>query len=174
MTGQIPLIILGSSRQQGDTKSYVDFVFDQTDHKLVDLLKYNISPYNYNGTYSSSDNFNQLTEEILNYDIIIFATPVYWYSMSGLMKNMFDRLTDLVTIQKVTGRKLKNKSIYLLAVGTDPKLPEGFEIPFKMTADYLEMNYRGFVYFTSDNKSNDKDKFHNRQTFIDMVKSTCR
>ena len=99
MTEQIPLIILGSARQQSDTKSFVDFVFNKIDHKLVDLLKYNISSYNYTGTYPTSDNFKQLTEEILNHDIIIFATPVYWYSMSGLMKNLFHRFTDLVTIK---------------------------------------------------------------------------
>ena len=172
MTEQIPLIILGSARQQSDTKSYVDFIFNQTDHKLVDLLKYKISSYNYNGTYPSSDNFNELTEEILNHDIIIFATPVYWYSMSGLMKNVFDRFTDLVTIQKATGRKLKNKNVFLLAVGTDQQLPDGFEIPFKRTADYLEMNYKGCAYFSTDNKYSDKEMSHNRQTFIDMVKKS--
>ncbi len=163
MTKQIPLIILGSARQESDTKSYVDFVFDQTEHNLYDLLKYNISSYNYSGVYPSSDNFKQLIEELLNHDIIIFATPVYWYSMSGLMKNVFDRFTDLVTIQKATGRKLKNKSVFLLAVGTDQKLPDGFEIPFQKTADYLEMNYKGCAYFSTDNKHSDKDKSDTRQ-----------
>lgn len=67
---------------------------------------------------------------MLHDDKIIFATPVYWYSMSGLMKTFFDRLTDLVTIQKSVGRKLKGKETFLFAVGTDDLLPAGFTIPF--------------------------------------------
>ncbi len=43
------------------------------------------------------------------YDVLIFATPVYWYSMSGIMKVFFDRITDLLTIKKDIGRKLKGK-----------------------------------------------------------------
>jgi multimeric flavodoxin WrbA len=167
---KIPLIILGSARQKSETKSYVDFAFDQTEHKLLDLLEYNISSYNYNGIYPSSDSFNQLTAEILNHDIIIFATPVYWYSMSGLMKNVFDRFTDLVTIQKATGRKLKNKTAFLLAVGADQELPNGFEIPFQKTAEYLEMNYSGCVYFSINKKYSDSDNLDTKRTFIEMVK----
>ena len=161
---------MGSARQQSDTKSYVDFAFKQTEHKLFDLLENNISSYNYNRVYPASDNFNQLIEEILNHDIIIFATPVYWYSMSGLMKNVFDRFTDLVTIQKATGRKLKNKSVFLLAVGPDQELPDGFEIPFQKTAVYLGMHYKGCAYFSTDKKYSDRDKSETRQTFIEMVK----
>ena len=35
---------------------------------------------------------------------IIFVTPVYWYAMSGRMKVFFDRWTDLLKIDKDTGR----------------------------------------------------------------------
>lgn len=171
MTEQVPLIIIGSARQKGDTRSCVDFVFNQTDHKVLDLLEQNISTYNYTGDYPSTDNFKEVTEEILNHDVIVFATPVYWYSMSSLMKNLFDRFTDLVTIQKTTGRKLKNKTVFLLAVGTDPILPDGFEIPFKLTAKYLDMNYKGYLYFSSDDLTLNGEKSQHRQEFINLIKA---
>ena len=170
LTQQIPLIILASARKQSETKSYVDFVFDGTNHKLVDVLNYNISFYNYDGIYPSTDNFNLLVEEMLNSNTIIFATPVYWYSMSGLMKNVFDRFTDLVTIKKETGRKIKGKNVFLLSVGSDQNLPDGFEIPFRMTSDYLEMNYKGCVYFSTDNKISHQDKSNMKQIFMDKIK----
>lgn len=77
---------------------------------------------------------------------IVFATPVYWYAMSGLMKVLFDRFTDLVTVRKDLGRQLKDRRVFLIACGADPDLPEGFEVPFRRTADYLAMKYCGSFY----------------------------
>ena len=34
----------------------------------------------------------------------------------------------------------------MIATGTEPKLPEGFEIPFSSTAAYFGMIYRGIAY----------------------------
>jgi multimeric flavodoxin WrbA len=172
MVGQVPLIILGSARQQSDTKFFVDFVFNGIEHRLTDLLSHKISFYNYNGTYPSSDRFKTIVADILTHKTIIFATPVYWYSMSGLMKNLFDRFTDLVTIQKEKGRQLKGKSIFLLAVGSDLAIPSGFEIPFKNTADYLGMHYKGCAYFSTDKNCSDNTKAETRQTFINMVEKS--
>jgi hypothetical protein len=57
-----------------------------------------------------------------------------------------DRLSDLITIRKDLGRKLRGKSMAILASGTDDDLPEGFEAPFRLTADYLGMKYIGSFY----------------------------
>ncbi len=69
--------------------------------------------------------------------------------MSGLMKTFFHRFTDLVTTKKHLGRRLKGKSTLLLAVGADQELPNGFEIPFKLTSDYLNMSYQGCIYYST-------------------------
>ena len=129
------LVILGSARHDSDTKTYANFVFENVDHNIVTLLDYSISPFNYSANYPSDDDFYKLVEKILDYRTIVFATPVYWYSMSGLMKNLFDRFTDIVTVKKETGKKLNGKSMFLIAIGTEKKLPTGFDIPFKLTPD---------------------------------------
>ena len=134
------LVIVGSARNDGNTHHFVNKVFEQVKHTQIDLLNYKIETYNYEGNYDKDDQFNDLVIEILTYKTIVFATPVYWYAMSGLMKTLFDRLTDLVTTRKEIGKNLKGKKVSLLACGTDPELPDGFEIPFKLTAAYLEMD----------------------------------
>ncbi|MEP6628241.1 MAG: NAD(P)H-dependent oxidoreductase [Ginsengibacter sp.] len=166
-----PLIILASGRFQSDTKSFVDFVFKDVDHTIAELLNFNISPFNYSGNYPNDDEFYNLIGEIIKYKTIIFATPVYWYSMSGLMKNFFDRFTDLVTIRKETGRKLSGKSMFLIAVGTDEKLPTGFETPFKLTAEYFDMTYKNSVYFSIKHQNTDRYKLEKKNKFIDEIKS---
>ena len=145
----IPLILLASARKGSDTEKYLDIIFHDIAHIKIDLLDFVISPYDYSHNYPGNDNFIEISEQILSFDKIVFATPVYWYSMSGLMKTFFDRFTDLVTIQKQTGRKLAGKSTWLFAVGADAELPQGFETPFRATSEYLHMNYNGSFYYST-------------------------
>ncbi|HEY5462933.1 MAG TPA: NAD(P)H-dependent oxidoreductase [Hanamia sp.] len=153
MKEKTPLIISGSARGESDTKLYLDLIFNSSNKRVINLLDFNICHYNYDAKYPTTDEFDKLINEMLKHDTIIFATPVYWYSMSGHMKILFDRFTDLVTIKKEVGRKLKGKSILLFAVGADPEIPEGFEIPFKLTAQYLDMKYKGYIYFNTQKDS---------------------
>ncbi|GAB2541892.1 flavodoxin family protein [Rufibacter soli] len=125
-----PLILLASARKDSGTHRLVRTVFHGTPHQLLDLLDYQIGPYRYENDYPPQDEFLKIIEQVLQHQVIVLATPVYWYAMSGLLKTFFDRLTDLVTVQKPLGRKLQGKTIFLLAVGTDSELPDGFEVPF--------------------------------------------
>ena len=142
----VPLVILGSSRRNSDTHAFVGSVFDELPYKLIDLLDYTILHYDYEHTYSADDQFEKIIKEVLKHETIVLATPVYWYSMSGLMKVFFDRLTDLTTIRKEWGKRLKEKCVVVIAVGADEHLPEGFELPFKLTAEYMDMEYWGSIY----------------------------
>ncbi|WP_121198601.1 flavodoxin family protein [Mucilaginibacter gracilis] len=110
------------------------------------MLDYHIQPYNYTGQYSTDDGFINVVNAMQQYDDYVFATPVYWYSMSGLMKTFFDRLTDLTAEHKKLGKGLKGKSASVIAVGTDLLLPNGFDAPFMLTAQYFEMIFKGSVY----------------------------
>jgi multimeric flavodoxin WrbA len=113
---------------------------------LVDLLDSPVAPYSYAQAYPATDTFLQLADLLLRHPVILFATPVYWYSMSGLMKNFFDRLTDLTTTHKHLGRQLAGRQVFLLATGSDPELPTGFEVPFRLTATYFNMAFAGSFY----------------------------
>lgn len=57
-----------------------------------------------------------------------------------------DRLCDLITIRKDLGRSHRGKSMAVLASGPDHGLPEGFESPFRLTCDFLGMQYIGAYY----------------------------
>lgn len=143
------LVIHGSHRYESDTRKFIEFTFARTPFTFLDLNDYSVEEYNYDGVYSGADEFKDVMEIALSHRIIVFATPVYWYAMSGKMKDLFDRFTDLLTIDKPTGKKLQGKKVALLAVGNDLELPEGFIVPFRDTANYLSMKYIGDVYFSS-------------------------
>lgn len=146
------IIILGSSRSQGDTRKAVDFIIENRGHALVDLNEHAISYYDYDHE-NAADDFLPLMENIIEkYDRIIFATPVYWYTMSAVMKTFLDRISDLLTIRKELGRKLRGKSMGLISVSGDDDLDYDFEMPFRLSAEYLGMTYIGHVHTVVENE----------------------
>jgi len=144
------VIILGSARKNGNTTRIVDEISKESGIDVIDLSNYNISHYDYESK-NIEDDFLPLIRRILEeYDTLIFATPVYWYNMSGIMKVFFDRFSDLIRIEKETGRKLRGKKIGVISNSHDNEIEESFYIPFKKTADYLGMEYLGHAHFNAN------------------------
>jgi multimeric flavodoxin WrbA len=139
------VVILASSRSQGNTRLLVDYLIETTDIPIIDLSSKNISYYDYERT-AGNDDFIPVIQTLAEKQVWILATPVYWYSMSAQMKTFFDRLTDLLTTHKDLGWRLRGRAVALLASGTDPNLPEGFEAPFRLTCRYLGLNFLGTCY----------------------------
>lgn len=60
-----------------------------------------------------NDGMNGLYESFQNADVIVFATPVYYYSVCGQLKTLIDRLNPLYV------RDNKFRDVYLLATAAD-------------------------------------------------------
>lgn len=113
---------------------------------LVDLNDYSFSHFDYEHR-NRDDDFLPLIKRLLEeYDTLVFATPVYWYAMSGLLKVFFDRITDLLTIEKDTGRKLRGKRTATVSCSIGNNLGDQFWLPFRKTAEYLGMSYLADVH----------------------------
>lgn len=136
------LILQASARPQGDTyhvarKLAGDLIADH-----LDLLDYRIYPFCYEQEYPADDDFLRLVEtELIPRQQIVFASPVYWYSMSGPLKIFFDRLSDLLKSRKDLGRQLRGKQMSVLSCGNDEEINDSFFAAFRLSADYLGMTY---------------------------------
>jgi multimeric flavodoxin WrbA len=140
-----PLVILRSARPDGETRRAVDLAFPDGSAELVILPNFAIGGYDY-AHLNAQDAFGAVAQAMVATDKIVFATPVYWYAMSAPLKIFFDRLTDLTENLKAVGKAVAGKSAWLIATGAEPELPNGFEVPFACTAQYLSMVYRGGIY----------------------------
>ena len=60
-----------------------------------------------------NDDVRQYLEKISNADILVFATPIYYYGMTGQLKTFLDRLNPLYI------KNNKFKEVYLLATCAD-------------------------------------------------------
>ena len=144
------VIILGSSRKNGNTTKIVDEISKEQNIDVVNLSDYNISYYDYESK-NINDDFLPLIRGILEqYNTLIFATPIYWYNMSGIMKVFFDRISNLIRIEKETGRKFRGKKIGVISNSHDDKTEDSFYIPFIKSADYLGMEYLGHTHFNAN------------------------
>lgn len=140
-----PLIIQGSSRSDGNTATIIKELRKTIDADLIDLKRHRILHYDYDGK-NSSDDFMKLAEQMTQRNKVIFASPVYWYSMSGLMKVFFDRMTDLLDYRKELARQLAEKEMYVISCGNSADPGNGFDLPFVQTAAYLRMRYQGYLH----------------------------
>jgi len=140
------LLIQASSRSDGHTHEMVQRLRAAIPFDLIDLRQKQIAPYDYQQDYPEGDDFMPLLRKMVDYDLIIFATPVYWYSMSGLLKNFLDRISQGIRQDKASVRQLKDKKIAVLTCGSERTEVEGFNVPFQLTAGYLDMQYVGAVY----------------------------
>ena len=148
------VIILGSSNSQGNTRILVNSISEKMSIDVIDLKKYTINHFDYKS--QSDDYISLITNLIDNYDTFIFATPVYWYAMSGILKSFFDRLTDLLTIQKDIGRRLRGKNMIVITSAANDNLGKLFFLPFKKTAEYLGMPFLGGIH-TLENNDHSKE-----------------
>ena len=59
------------------------------------------------------DDANEITEKILGAEVVVWATPIYYYEMSGQMKTMIDRANSLYP------RDYKFREVYLLSTAAE-------------------------------------------------------
>ena len=139
------VIILGSSRSHGDTRHLAEAVMERVGAELIDLKQLTINNYDYDN-HHQDDDFLKVIDKVLQFERIVFASPVYWYSMSGVMKSFVDRFSDLLREHKDLGRQFRGKSMYLISSSSDSEVYDCFVDAFKLTADYLGMEFKGNLY----------------------------
>ena len=59
------------------------------------------------------DDANVITEKMLSADVIVWATPIYYYEMSGQMKTMIDRANPLFPLD------YRFRDVYLLTTAAE-------------------------------------------------------
>jgi GrpB-like predicted nucleotidyltransferase (UPF0157 family) len=141
------LALLGSAEGGRETEKFLREHYAGAGLTVVNLHERGFRPYRYGKEAEAEAGFLALVEEMIAADLVVFATPVYWYSMGASMKIFFDRFSDLLRgPHKALGEKLAFTKVKLLSTGAGPRLPVGFESPFALTAIYLGMDYLGADY----------------------------
>lgn len=107
------------------------------------------------GTCVQKDDMAQILEKFLAAEVIVMATPVYFYTMDAQMKTLIDR-----TYAKFT--EISNKDMYFIVTAADPEKKamertiEGFR---GFTSCYSGLEEKGIIYGTGAwNKGDIKER----------------
>lgn len=149
------IAIIGSSRRNGNTGKLVDWIASELKIEVIDLNTKNISPFDYEHK-NSDDDFLPTMNHLLKYDNIIFASPVYWYSMSAQMKIFIDRMSDFLSVEELknTGRKLRNKIGHVVSTSISEQVDDSFIDSFTNTFGYLGMGVGSSIHVNCENGFN--------------------
>ena len=105
------IAVFASARRNGNTGRLIDWISSELDIGVINLLDKDISPYDYDHK-NIGDDFLSVMNQLLDYENIILATPVYWYGPSAQMKVFIDRTSDFLDVDELKdiGRRLRNKT----------------------------------------------------------------
>lgn len=165
------IAVFASARRHGNTGKLMDSVAQALNIEVIDLSQKTISPYDYEAN-NLEDDFIPTFKTLLEYEQIIFASPVYWYAVSAQMKVFIDRISDVLNIEtlKPLGRELRGKNAFILSSSINPAPDSAFLGAFTNTCGYLGMHYKGNLHanckagFQADSYKNATN------TFIELVK----
>ena len=76
------------------------------EYQQLDLVDYKLYTL---GQNFPDDEFNKVYEKMLDADVQVIGTPVYWYSMSASLRALLDRLYEVVH-----GNELSGKDLYFI------------------------------------------------------------
>ncbi len=150
------LVIYGSSRKNGNTEALTKTVLNQLNKSSFDevyLLDYHIEHivderHAIGGFQKVDDDYELLEKELLNHDAILFATPLYWYSMSGRLKNFIDRWSQSIRNDTYDFKEMmKGKKIYVIIVGgaTAPLTALPLVQQFQLISNFMGMEFVDYV-----------------------------
>jgi multimeric flavodoxin WrbA len=141
------IALFSSSRRNGNTGHLMDRIATELGIEVVDLATMNLSAYDYEHR-NRNDDFEPLMKRALSFDKLIFATPVYWYSVSPPMKIFLDRISDLLDLPDLLpeGRRLRGKQAYVVCTSIYESAPPSFINSFLDTFNYLGMKFGGVAH----------------------------
>ena len=149
---QPAIALFASSRRNGNTGQLIDRIATDLQIEVIDLAENSISAYDYDHR-NRGDAFEPLMTHVLEFDSIIFASPVYWYAVSPPMKTFIDRISDLLDVPELLdqGRRLRGKTGYVVCTSIYDEPPRSFVEAFKETFRYLGMDFGGHVHANCEN-----------------------
>jgi multimeric flavodoxin WrbA len=141
------IALFASSRRNGNTGRFVDRIATNLKIEVVDLADVRLSPYDYEHR-NRIDDFEPLMKRILEFDQLLFATPVYWYAVAPGMKVFLDRIADFLELPDLLndGRRLRGKRAYVVCTSIYDEAPASFINAFRDTFNYLGIHFGGVAH----------------------------
>lgn len=140
------LFMNSSPNRDGNTYRIGEDLLKDKEHDVLQMADYKIYQY---GQVFDDDEMKEVLKEIDKYDILVIGSPVYWYTVGGMLKTFIDRLYMLPEAEALRGKKL-----YLFAQGSLPNEDTVKSIEFlsNKLSYLMGMELKGVVTDSSDGR----------------------
>ena len=149
------VVITGSPRKNGNSFAMTDAFIKASEEKGYTVTRFDAAMKNVGGCHacetcfksgkacSFDDDFNTISNDILEADAVVFTMPVYWYSIPAQIKGVIDKLFSFC----VAGKDVAGKKCALITCceENDMSVMDGVRIPIERTAALLKWEMAGEV-----------------------------
>ena len=153
--GKKIVVVTGSPRKNGNSFAMTEAFIQAAEAKGHQVTRFDAAMKKVGGCHacmtcfktgkacSFDDEFNTIAPAILEADAVVFATPVYWYSIPSQIKGVIDRLYSLVVGGKdVTGKEC---AMIVCCEEEDMSVMDGVRIPLERSAALMKWKMVGEV-----------------------------
>lgn len=153
-------ILSGSPHRHGNTQKLVDSYRDgalAAGHEVVvfDVVRMDIHPCmgcmackKMAGGCIQRDDMDKIYTAVKEASVLVFATPMYWWNMSGPLKTAIDRLFALPFNIRMGGHCLEGKKLQILVTSGQPASPglqSELESLGRKMCDFTGMHWLGVL-----------------------------
>ncbi len=153
------LIVSGSPKKEGNTAALAGWFAEGARSKgaEVEIVRASSLKHKSSGCASCrrcqkydkyecviDDDVKEVLKKMAAADVIVMATPLYFFAASAQLKIVFDRMFSLYKWDNAAGTMetpLKGKTLVLLASAFENVGLDALEKPFSLTAEYTGMKF---------------------------------
>lgn len=146
-------VLFGSPNRKGSTNILVEEFkrgAEESGHQVevIDVCHADIHPCigcvacGYEGPCVQKDDVEIIRHRLLSSDMVVFATPLYYYGMSAQLKTVVDRFCAYNS--SLNGRNLKS-ALLTVAWNADDWTFEALEAHYKTLVRYINFEDKGMV-----------------------------
>ena len=147
------VVLSGSMRKGGNTEMLVQaFVDGAEKNNCVDVISvadYKVNPcIGCNTCFAreghecfQKDDMSQVYEKLKAADVLVVASPVYFYGVSAQLKALIDRLHTPMRNEF----KMKRLALILVGAATLPELFYAIKVQYRLVLNYLKLEDAGTV-----------------------------
>ena len=147
------VVLAGSVRKGGNTdllvQAFAEGAGQNHDVEIVSVADYNVNPcIGCNSCFSregnqcfQDDDMHKIYDKLKNADILVIASPVYFYGISAQLKAIVDRLHTPMRKEF----KIRKLALILVGAATLPELFDPIKLQYQLVLNYFQLEDAGMV-----------------------------
>ncbi len=147
------IILVGSMRSGGNTQllaqAFAEGAKKRNEVEIVSVADYKVNPCigcnscftRENNRCFQEDDMTQIYEKLKTADIVVIASPVYFYGISAQLKAIVDRLHTPMRNEF----PIKKLGLLLVGAATLPELFDAIVVQYQLVLDFFQLENIGMV-----------------------------